>query len=133
MDQLALSIAKMNKQLGLNVQVILNNYRFDENLYGLYGCGAACVDSVHGIMPSLPYGDVRAPEMAKVTALHDKWRMIDAQNAAAACSDAGGTADAGTAETGTADAAGTAENSTAEASTEAGTPHAGPSAARSCA
>ncbi len=44
MAQLALSIAKMNKQLGLNVQVILNNYGFDENLYGLYGCGAACVD-----------------------------------------------------------------------------------------
>jgi hypothetical protein len=138
MAQLGLSIAKMNQQLGLNVQVILNNYGFDENLYGLYGCGAACVDTVHGIMPSLPYGDLRAPEMVKVMAQHDKWRTIDAQNAAAACSDAGGSAEAGTAEAGTAET-GTADASTGEAgageagTAEAGTAETGTADAGSCA
>lgn len=69
------AIDAMNTQLGLNVQLIVNNWGFDENLYTM--CGAACVDKVHGIMPFVAYGDSRAGEMAKVMALHDKWRMRD--------------------------------------------------------
>ncbi|HEX2689632.1 MAG TPA: ABC transporter substrate-binding protein, partial [Kofleriaceae bacterium] len=73
---LAKSLAKMNTALGLNVHLIVNNWGFDENLFGL--CGSDCVDTVHGIMPFVAYGDNRAGEMAKVTALHDKWRQMDA-------------------------------------------------------
>jgi branched-chain amino acid transport system substrate-binding protein len=67
----------------LNVQLISNNWGFDEMLFGL--CGPAlnnpCVDKVHGIMPFAAYGDTRAPDMSKVTALHDKWRGIDGDTA----------------------------------------------------
>jgi branched-chain amino acid transport system substrate-binding protein len=70
------ALAEANRQLGLNVQLIVNNYGFDENLFA--ACGADCVERVHGIMPFVAYGDPRAGEMAKVTALHDKWRARDA-------------------------------------------------------
>jgi ABC-type branched-subunit amino acid transport system substrate-binding protein len=74
---MARAISAMNQALGLNVQLIVNNWGFDENLFSL--CGAACVDRVHGIMPFLAYGDGRASETAKVMALHDKWRAADAK------------------------------------------------------
>jgi branched-chain amino acid transport system substrate-binding protein len=65
-----------------NVQLIVNNWGFDEMLYGLCGPPNAtnpCVDKVHGIMPFAAYGDTRAPDMNKVTALHDRWRAIDGE------------------------------------------------------
>lgn len=65
----------------LNVQIIVNNWGFDEQLFGL--CGPAlnnpCVDKVHGIMPFVAYGDTRAGDMSKVTGLHDKWRNLDGE------------------------------------------------------
>jgi ABC-type branched-subunit amino acid transport system substrate-binding protein len=73
---MAKAIDAMNQTLGLSVQLIVNNWGFDENLFPL--CGAACVERVHGIMPFVAYGDGRAVETAKVMALHDKWRMVDA-------------------------------------------------------
>jgi branched-chain amino acid transport system substrate-binding protein len=73
---MARAIDAMNEELGLTVQLIVNNWGFDENLPSL--CGKACVERVHGIMPFVAYGDGRASEMAKVMALHDKWRAVDA-------------------------------------------------------
>jgi hypothetical protein len=74
---LANAVARANAQLGLNVQIVVNNRGFDESLPA--ACGPACVEIVHGIVPSAFYGDLsRGPEMAKVTALHDKWRQAEA-------------------------------------------------------
>lgn len=73
---MAKAIAAMNQALGLEVQLIVNNWGFDENLPSL--CGKACVDRVYGIMPFVAYGDGRASEMPTVMALHDKWRAVDA-------------------------------------------------------
>jgi branched-chain amino acid transport system substrate-binding protein len=77
---MAKSIGKVNAalgtQLGFNVQMIINNWGFDENLFT--GCGADCIDRVHGVMPFTAYGDSRAGKMLEVTTLHDKYRGIDA-------------------------------------------------------
>ncbi len=74
------ALARVRSELvpKVNVQMIVNNWGFDEMLYGL--CGDACVDHVHGIAPILPYGDARAAGMAAVARIHDKWRGIDAQS-----------------------------------------------------
>ncbi len=64
--------------LGLDVQIMVNNWGFDEDLYAR--CPGACADIVHGIMPFVAYGDGRAASMAKLTQLHDKWRALDAQD-----------------------------------------------------
>jgi branched-chain amino acid transport system substrate-binding protein len=80
----ALAFAKADPSLAalnLNVQIIVNNWGFDEQLFGL--CGPAlnnpCVDKVHGIMPFVAYGDTRAGEMSAVTGLQDKWRARDGE------------------------------------------------------
>jgi branched-chain amino acid transport system substrate-binding protein len=72
---MANAIHATNQALGLDVQLIVNNWGFDENLFSL--CNPACVDRVHGIMPFVAYGDGRASETAKVMALHDEWRKVD--------------------------------------------------------
>jgi len=72
---MAKAIAKANTALGMRVQLIVNNFGFNEILF--QKCGQDCVGTVHGIMPHAAYGDTRAPDMATVTALHDKWRVID--------------------------------------------------------
>lgn len=79
---MARAIAEVNKPvaaggLGLSVQLVVNNWGFDEDLYSR--CPNACPDVVHGIMPFLAYGDARARAMADVVALHDKWRAIDSE------------------------------------------------------
>lgn len=63
--------------LGLNIQLIVNNWGFDENLFAGCSPAAACIGRVHGIMPFVAYGDTRAGAMAQVIALHDKWRARD--------------------------------------------------------
>ena len=74
----------------LNVQIIVNNWGFDEMLFTL--CGAACVNRVHGIVPFTAFGDTTrgSTEMPKVVALHDKWRALDAKNADAGAAGDGG-------------------------------------------
>jgi hypothetical protein len=77
---MAIALDKVKKPpaeggLGLDVDLIVNNWGFDENLYPR--CPGACAERVHGIMPFLAYGDARASEMSKVKALHDKWRQLD--------------------------------------------------------
>lgn len=73
------------------VQIIVNNYGFDERVFA--NCGAPCTEVIHGLMPFTAYGDVTrgSTEMANVTTLHDKWR---AREVAAAIADAG-SSDAG--------------------------------------
>ncbi len=74
------AVAAANTALGLNVQIIVNNWGIDEDLFAI--CGPACVDIVHGILPFAAYGDTsRGPEMAKAMALHDKWRQIELEEA----------------------------------------------------
>jgi branched-chain amino acid transport system substrate-binding protein len=81
---LARALGAANAALGLNVQIIVNNWAMDEALPVL--CGSACADFVHGIMPFTAFGDTSrgSTEMPKVVALHDKWRQRDYDEAAAA-------------------------------------------------
>ncbi|MFO0680278.1 MAG: hypothetical protein U0169_27390, partial [Polyangiaceae bacterium] len=89
------SLAVQTALAGLNLNVIVNNWGFDEMLFP--SCGPmdatnGCVERVHGIMPFTAYGDVSrgSSEMPKVVALHDKWRARDAR------SSDGGTGDGAT-------------------------------------
>jgi len=91
--QMAISLSRMKSQLAATtppipeVQLILNNNGFSEDMYT--ACGTPCVNNVHGIVPYLPYGDTSrgSVEMGRLTALHDKWRQVDAaQSGAAAAS-----------------------------------------------
>jgi len=63
-----------------SVQVIVNNWGFDETLSGL--CGPACNGRVHGIVPFTAYDDASrgSTEIKKVSALHDAWRAFDTSN-----------------------------------------------------
>lgn len=72
---LAKALDAVKRQLDVDVQIIVNAWGLDESVYAT--CGAACVGRVHGVMPFVAWGDKRAPEMAKVMALHDKYREID--------------------------------------------------------
>jgi Periplasmic binding protein len=74
---LARAVARANDALGLHVQIVVNSQGIDEALPA--ACGPACAELVHGVLPSATYGDLgRGAEMAKVVALHDKWRRLDA-------------------------------------------------------
>jgi len=74
--QLARALHRLRVERKLKVQLIVNNWGFDENLAA--ECGDACVDWVHGIMPFAAFGDRRAEAMDEVVRLHDKWRKSDA-------------------------------------------------------
>ncbi|WP_394842814.1 ABC transporter substrate-binding protein [Pendulispora brunnea] len=88
--QMAIALSRMKSQLAgttpaiPNVQLILNNNGFSEDMYTI--CGTPCVDAVHGIVPYTPYGDTSrgSSEMGRLTALHDKWRQIDSAQSGAA-------------------------------------------------
>jgi len=77
------------------VQVIVNNWGFDETLSGL--CGTACNGRVHGIVPFTAYDDTSrgSTEIKKVTALHDAWRTYDSANPGKVVFTDGGTTPAG--------------------------------------
>ncbi|HEU4537504.1 MAG TPA: ABC transporter substrate-binding protein, partial [Polyangiaceae bacterium] len=78
--RLARAVARAGAVLGVRPRVMANSRGIDENLHA--ACGADCADVVHGVLPSAFYGDLgRGPEMAKVVALHDKWRRLDADAA----------------------------------------------------
>lgn len=64
---------KDDPNLGYDVQLIANKQGFDEHVLGC----ANCVGRVHGILAVPAYGDLSAPEMGRIMALHDKWRKID--------------------------------------------------------
>jgi branched-chain amino acid transport system substrate-binding protein len=66
-----------------NIQLMANVWGIDEQLFGLCGpvLNNPCADRVHGTLPFAAYGDTRAADMAKVTALHDKWRIVDGETA----------------------------------------------------
>lgn len=72
---LAKALATVERELGLKVQIIVNAWGLDETVFAT--CGEDCVGRIHGVMPFAAWGDTRAPEMAKVMALHDKYRELD--------------------------------------------------------
>jgi branched-chain amino acid transport system substrate-binding protein len=64
---------KDDPNLRYDVQLIANKQGFDE---ALLKC-PNCAERVHGVLPAPAYGDVSAPEMGRIMALHDKWRKLD--------------------------------------------------------
>lgn len=69
------AVGLVREQMDLDVQVIVNNWGFDETVFSR--CGGDCVDYFHGIMPFAAYGD-DVPGMDALMATHDKWRDLDA-------------------------------------------------------
>lgn len=81
---MAKAIDAANRQLSLNVQMVVNNWGFDEQLFALCGPNGInnpCFNVVNGIMPFVAYGDNRAGDMAKVVMLHDTSRTADEMGA----------------------------------------------------
>lgn len=70
---LANGLDRVKKDLGYDVHILANKQGFDELVLKC----ATCVDRVHGILTAPAYGDLSAPEMGRITALHDKWRKRD--------------------------------------------------------
>ncbi len=69
------AIGRVRDELGLDVQVIVNNWGFDENTFAQ--CKGGCVDYFYGIMPFAAYG-ANVPGMSRLEQIHDKWRELDA-------------------------------------------------------
>jgi branched-chain amino acid transport system substrate-binding protein len=83
-----LARVKDDPDLGYDVQLIANKQGFDE---AVLKC-TSCAERVHGVLPVPAYGDLSAPEMGRIMALHDKWRKLDAE---AERADGGGADDGG--------------------------------------
>lgn len=59
------------------IKIMVNPWGMDESMPAQ--CGSDCVGTLFGVMPFVAYGDTTAGDMAKVMALHDKWRARDAK------------------------------------------------------